>query len=424
MHSFYLDKLGESAKQASRSLKCLLPHQKEKVLYDLASLLENETTAILRANKQDLDEAKTAGINEALLDRLNLNGRLESIIEGIRNIAALPDPALQTLEEKHLPNGLSLKKVSIPIGVIGVIYEARPNVTIEVSSLCLKSGNGVILRGGSEAIHSNQIFCDLIQKALENNQLPKECVQLITSKDRALIKELLQLNRFIDLIIPRGGESLHNLCKEFSTIPVISGGMGVCHLFVEKSADLHRALNVIVNAKTQRPAVCNALDTLLVEKEIAHDFLIPLIKQLLAANVSFRLDHKAMQILSEFKCENPSQFIEATAQDFFTEWHSLILGIKVVDNMSEAIEHILKHTTHHSDGILTENPVYAEFFISQIDSAAVYVNASTRFTDGGEFGLGGEIAVSTEKIHARGPMGLKELMTYKWVCKGDYHVRK
>ena len=357
-------------------------------------------------------------MNDALLERLSLENRLTGIIHDIHQINRLPDPVGELLEERTLPNKLRIAKCRTPIGVLGVIYESRPNVTLDISALTIKSGNCVILKGGSETSQTNQVLVGIIQNALNAVGLPREAVQLMSQTDRLAIQELLQLHEYIDLIIPRGGASLQQFCRKHSTIPLMTGGIGICHLFVDEAADLSRSLEVIENAKTHRCTVCNALDTLLVHAAIAPAFIPEVIKRLSQKGVSFRLDPQAAKWVQNASCQL------AGPSDWDTEWLSLVLGIKVVKDISEAIEHIGRHGTGHSDGILTENPQNGELFIRSIDSAAVYVNASTRFTDGGEFGLGAEVAVSTQKIHARGPLGLKELTSYKWIIRGNYQLRK
>jgi glutamate-5-semialdehyde dehydrogenase len=310
-----------------------------------------------------------------------------------------------------------LAKSRTPFGVLGIIYESRPNVTLDISALTIKSGNCALLRGGSETFHTNRLLVEIIKNSLKASDLPTEAIQLIPTQDRSQVHELLQLHEYIDLIIPRGGAALQRFCREHSQIPVSTGGIGVCHLFVDETADLERSLPVILNAKTQRPTVCNALDTLLVHTAVASQFIPAIVTTLSKKGVIFRLDPKAWELIQEPSCHL------ADPKDWDNEWLSLILGIKVVEDLKEAIEHIHGHSTGHSDGILTENPRNAEFFIKKIDSAAVYVNASTRFTDGGQFGMGSEVAISTQKFHARGPLGLKELTSYKWIIRGDYQVR-
>jgi glutamate-5-semialdehyde dehydrogenase len=314
---------------------------------------------------------------------------------------------------------LQVHKQRVPVGVIGVIYEARPNVTVDVSSLALKSGNAVILRGGSETLNSNRALVASLQKVLNASGIPVDALQFIDSPDRAVVLELLHLKDYVDMIIPRGGAGLHDFCRENSHIPVITGGIGICHLFVDSTADLDAALQIIHNAKTQRPSVCNALDTVLVHRSIAEDFLPRLVKHLAPSGVAFRAEATAASILQPL---DPS-VSPAGPDDFDTEWLSLVLGLKVVNDLDEAIDHIAAHSTAHSDGILTRTESNANRFVAEVDSAAVYVNASTRFTDGTELGLGAEVAVSTQRLHARGPMSLRELTTYKWVIRGQNHVR-
>jgi glutamate-5-semialdehyde dehydrogenase len=340
--------------------------------------------------------------------------------EDLRTVAALPDPVGEVFDPMILPNGLRVHKQRVPLGVLAVVYESRPNVTIDAAGLAIKTGNAVILRGGSETIASNKALVDVIREALSEAGLTVEAVQFIEDPDRARVMELLKLQEYIDMLIPRGGAALHEFCRQHSRIPVITGGIGICHLFVDESADLEAALLVIQNAKVQRPTVCNALDTVLVHRTIAADFLPRLAAQLSGDGVSFRADEAAIPFL-----ESPGVTAhEAGPEDFDTEWLSLVLGIKIVSGLDEAIEHIALHSTAHSDGILTSNPENVKRFITEVDSAAVYVNASTRFTDGSQLGLGAEVAISTQRLHARGPMGLRELTTYKWVVQGDYHIRE
>ena len=354
-----------------------------------------------------------------MLDRLMLNeARLSGMVADLRHVAELPDPVGEEFEEQTLPNGLHIRKQRVPLGVLAVIYEARPNVTVDVAGLALKSGNAAILRGGKETIFSNRALVRAICAGLENTAIPVEAIQLIDDPDRALVLELLGQDDSVDMVIPRGGAGLHEFCRKNSRIPVITGGIGICHLFVDESADLEKAIEVIRNAKIQRPSVCNALDTALVHKAVAANLLPSLVQRLRADGVTFRADERAWSILNGIDGVFP-----AGEKDFDTEWLSLVLGLKVVDGLDEAVEHIALHSTAHSDGILTENRENASKFLEQVDSAAVYVNASTRFTDGSQMGLGAEIAISTQRLHARGPMGLRELTTFKWVVLGDYHVR-
>lgn len=390
-----LPALGAAAKAASRQLALLTTDQKNALLLALAEAVEHHSPEILQANDADLTEARERGTAAALLDRLSLaDGRLAAVVGDVRSVATLPDPVGEVFNQKLLPSGLSLYQKRVPLGVLGVIYEARPNVTVDIASLALKTGNAAILRGGSETLRTNTALVAAMAEAL-----PENAVQLIASPDRALVSELLQLHPFVDMIIPRGGAGLHDFCRKNSTIPVIIGGIGVCHLFVDESADLEKAIPVIVNAKCRRPSVCNSLDTLLVHAALAETFL-PQVKAALA--------------------ERGVRFVE---DEFDTEWMSLTLGIKVVASLDEAIAHIQAHSSQHTDGILTQSDTNAARFIAEIDSAAVFVNCSTGFNDGGQFGLGAEVAISTQKLHARGPMGLEALTTYKWVGSGDYLVR-
>lgn len=412
-----LKKMAQTAKALTTQMSSASHKQKNHVLAELIIQLKENQKYILEANSKDLAIAKSNGLTGHLLERLSLENKLDGIVNDLEKIIALPDPIGEKIDEQYLPNQLHLAKYRTPIGVLGVIYESRPNVTVDVSALAIKSGNCAILKGGSETLHTNRVLVEIIQKSLTFAGLPSQIIQLISDADRSLVKELIQMDQYIDLIIPRGSASLQEFCRKNSSIPVITGGIGICHLFVDESADLERSLKVILNAKTQRPSVCNALDTLLVHSSVASSIIPRVIDILGNKHVTFRLDE-----LSKMYGQGPSCQL-AEANDWDTEWLSLILGIKIVSNLQEAIDHIRLHSTGHSDGILTENHQNAEHFIKAIDSAAVYVNASTRFTDGGQFGMGAEVAISTQKLHARGPMGLKELTSYKWVIRGDYQVR-
>jgi glutamate-5-semialdehyde dehydrogenase len=334
-------------------------------------------------------------------------------------VVALPDPVGEMFEGTTLPNGLQVSKRRVPVGVIGVIYESRPNVTVDVSALCLKSGNAVIMRGGKEAAHSNAALAAAIVEACQASDIPDGAIQIIESPDRALVKQMLTASEYIDMIIPRGGAGLHQFARENATIPVITGGIGICHIFVDRSADLRKAIPIIYNAKPQRPTVCNALDTLLVHRDIAAAFLPQVADALAVANVELRCDPRALAILKAHPAARP-----AGPQDFDTEFLALVLAIKIVDDLDAALDHIAEHSTHHSDAILTQDFGNAMRFVNEVDSAAVYVNASTRFTDGGQLGLGAEVAISTQRLHARGPMALRELTTYKWVILGNGQVRE
>lgn len=413
--------IARQARAASKKLALVSAEAKNAVLITLAQKLMSQQSAVLAANAADIKDARQNGLSDALIDRLLLTPeRLEGIARDVEHVAALPDPIGQIFAERTLENGLKLYKQRVPIGVLGVIYEARPNVTIDITSLALKSGNAAILRGGSETIRSNRELVTLIRETLDEHGISEDTIQFIDSPDRALVQEMLRLYDDIDLIIPRGGAGLHKFCKENSLIPVIVGGMGICHLYVDETADLEKALEIIYNAKVQRPSVCNALDTLLVNQAIAADFLPRVITKLEPARVKFKIADDSVSFLNP----DSAHGIElAGRDDFDTEWMSLILGLRVVNNLEEAIEHIAVHSTAHSDGILSQNSAAQQQFVNQVDSAAVYVNASTRFTDGAQFGLGAEVAISTQKVHARGPMALEELTSYKWVVWGDGQVR-
>ena len=416
-----LTEMGRMARAASRQMANADTQTKNEALCALAASLDDHRAAILDGNNLDIEAARTSCMSAALIDRLTLTDKsIEGLSSDLRRVAGLPDPIGERFDESVLPNGLKLWKQRVPLGVIGVVYESRPNVTIDVVGLAVKTGNAAILRGGKESMHSNRILAEMAQKALTHSGLPAGAVQFIDNPDRDLVLELLQLHQFVDIIIPRGGEGLHRFCRENSQIPVITGGIGICHIFVDESADLTKALPVIYNAKTQRPSVCNALDTLLVHRTIAADFLPRVLQALAPAGVTFRADASAGAFLEQ---NNPA-VQPAGPNDFDTEWMSLVLGLKVVNGLDEAIAHTNAHSMGHSDSILTENPAHAARWINEVDSAAVYVNASTRFTDGGQFGLGAEVAISTQRLHARGPMGLRELTTYKWVAQGAYHVRE
>jgi glutamate-5-semialdehyde dehydrogenase len=414
-----LQEMGQRAKAAARQLARATTEQKNVALNVLADQLLAHSIEVLNANAIDAEAAKANGLSDAMIDRLLLNEkRLAGIAADQRHVATLLDPVGEIFEASTLPNGLKIHKQRVPLGVLGVIYEARPNVTMDVAGLALKTGNAAILRGGKETLNSNRALVAVIQEALKVSGLPADAVQFIDDTDRSRVTELLHLDQYVDMIIPRGGAGLHQFCRENSRIPVITGGIGICHLFVDDSADLDAALKIIFNAKTQRPSVCNALDTALVNRAVAAEFLPRVVDHLGAAGVTFRADASAQRYLA-----NDPRVSPAGPQDFDTEWLSLVLGLKVVDNLDEAIEHIAAHSTAHSDGILTATDEHARRFIAEVDSAAVYVNASTRFTDGSQFGLGAEVAISTQRLHARGPMGLRELTTYKWVVVGNGHVR-
>lgn len=413
--------MGKAAQAASRKLATLTTGQKDVALLAIADELEAQAPTILAQNALDLEDGRKNGLTESLLDRLTLTEeRIAGLARDTRKVVALADPVGADMDSRVLPNGLRLSRRRIPFGVIGVIYEARPNVTIDIAALCLKTGNASILRGGKETLRSNLALVNVIQAALEKAGLPGTAVQYIDNPDRALVAEFLRLDDFVDVLIPRGGHGLHKLCKEQSTIPVITGGIDICHVYVDESADLANAVDIVENAKVQRPSVCNALDTVLVHPTVAEQFLPQMAERMAQNKVELRPAGKALEILG--KNGHGAKVVPAGPDDFSTEWMSLILGVQVME-LDDAIAHIQDHSLDHSDSILTNDWQNATRFVNEINSAAVFVNASTRFNDGGQFGLGAEVAISTQKLHARGPMGLDELTTYKWVCIGDGHIR-
>ncbi|MDN5368886.1 MAG: glutamate-5-semialdehyde dehydrogenase [Shewanella sp.] len=418
MSETYLQQLGQRAKEASFALANLTAADKRELLQAIADSLQSASNDILAANAKDVTAAEAAGLDAAMIDRLLLdNKRLAAVIADISNVIALADPIGREFDSRLLDNGIRLCRRTVPLGVIGVIYEARPNVTVDIAVLALKTGNAVILRGGKETVNSNLALAQAIRAGIAKFGLPADAVQLIDDPDRALVTGLLKLDQYVDMIVPRGGSKLQRLCAEQATIPVILGGIGICHLYLDKAADLSRSTSVIVNAKVQRPTVCNALDTLLVHEAIAEHYLPQLAATLSAEGVSLVGCETTRQLLPAYDVRSAS---DAT---YRTEWLSLTLGIKVVADLDEAIAHIRQYSSGHSEAILTNDITTATRFMNEVNSAAVYLNASTRFTDGGQFGLGAEVAVSTQKLHARGPMGLEALTTYKWLAVGDYTSR-
>ncbi|WP_407832748.1 glutamate-5-semialdehyde dehydrogenase [Vibrio rotiferianus] len=413
-----LTNMGKAAKDAAFELATASTAQKNQALAIIADELEANAATILAANAKDIELGREAGLTDALLDRLLLNEeRLTGIANDVRNVISLNDPVGSEIDSKVLENGMSLSRRRVPLGVVGVIYEARPNVTIDIAALCLKTGNASILRGGKETFFSNMELVKVIQSALAKANLPAASVQYIEKPDRELVSQLLKLDDYVDMIIPRGGAGLHKMCKENSTIPVIIGGFGISHIFVDESADLEKSLNVVENSKVQRPSACNSLDTLLVHEKVAEQFLSMIVERM-NDKVTFVAEPKAKALMTQAK-----QIRDAGEGDFDTEWLSYTLGVKVVADVKEAIDHMRVHNASHSDAIMTNSLVNSELFINSVGSAAVYVNAATRFTDGAQFGLGAEVAVSTQKLHARGPMGLEELTSYKWVGKANYLAR-
>ncbi|PKO06319.1 MAG: glutamate-5-semialdehyde dehydrogenase [Chloroflexi bacterium HGW-Chloroflexi-3] len=416
-----LQKIGQTARNSARKLSQISTLQKNEFLALMAEHLRYYSETILAANQADIKQAKSAGLNIAMIDRLMLTQvRLDGISKDLEDLIAMPDPVGAIIEQKTLPNSLKARRVRVPLGVMAVIYEARPNVTVDISALGIKSGNAVILRGGKETLNSNKALVQVIQDCLEVAHIPVEAVQFIDDPDRELVNQLVRMDQYVDLLIPRGGNALQDFCKANATMPVMTGGIGICHLFVDESADLDKAVEVIHNAKVQRPSVCNALDTLLVHTSVAREFLPKVAERLIQEKVQLKCDQNVLKYL---EMDLEKGILSAEDGDFDQEWLSLVLGIRVVDSIDAAIHHIHEHSTQHSDGILTENREHAQRFVNEIDSAAVYVNASTRFTDGAQLGLGGEVAVSTQKLHARGPIGLEGLTTYKWVLEGEYTVR-
>ncbi|HHC7311300.1 TPA: glutamate-5-semialdehyde dehydrogenase [Vibrio campbellii] len=413
-----LTNMGKAAKDAAFELATASTAQKNQALAIIADELEANAATILAANAKDIELGREAGLTDALLDRLLLNEeRLTGIANDVRNVISLNDPVGSEIDSKVLENGMSLSRRRVPLGVVGVIYEARPNVTIDIAALCLKTGNASILRGGKETFFSNMELVKVIQSALAKADLPAASVQYIEKPDRELVSQLLKLDDYVDMIIPRGGAGLHKMCKENSTIPVIIGGFGISHIFVDESADLEKSLNVVENSKVQRPSACNSLDTLLVHEKVAAQFLAMIVERM-NDKVTFVAEQKAKALMAQAK-----QIRDAGEGDFDTEWLSYTLGVKVVADVKEAINHMRVHNASHSDAIMTNSLENSELFINSVGSAAVYVNAATRFTDGAQFGLGAEVAVSTQKLHARGPMGLEELTSYKWVGKANYLAR-
>jgi glutamate-5-semialdehyde dehydrogenase len=416
-----LEEKGKAAKAASRKLAFLSTEVKNKALLNIAEALVDKQDEILAANKIDYEEAKASGMSEAMLDRLMLSpSRLEGIAQDTKNVAALPDPVGEVFEMRTLPNGLQISKRRVPLGVIGAIYESRPNVTIDISSLCLKSGNAVILRGGKEAINSNKALAKVAQEACARAGVPQGAIQLIESTERTLVNHMLKMKGIIDLMIPRGGAELIKLVSENAAMPVVTGGIGVCHTYIDKSADINKAVAIAYNAKVQRPTVCNALDCILVHSQIAQDYLPAIAKEWAKAGVEMHCDERATAVLRP----TPSlKLVPATDEDWGKEYLSLKAAIKMVDSLDEALQHIKKYGSGHSEAIVTEDHSAATRFLNEVDAACVYANASTRFTDGSQFGLGAEIGISTQKFHARGPMALKELTSYKWIIVGSGQVR-
>ena len=411
-----LEQMGARAKEAARQLT-LCEGKKDQALAAVAKALRDHTKEILAANEIDLKNGEANGMKQSLVDRLRLTEeRIEGMAQGVDDIVALKNPIGTIIEGRRLPNGLRIERVRVPLGVIGIIYEARPNVTSDAAALCLKAGNVVILRGGKEAFQSNQCITEVMRAALKESGLPEDCVQLVQDTSRSSATELMGLSEYLDVLIPRGGAGLIKSVVENSKVPVIQTGAGNCHVYVDAYADIPMAAEIIYNAKTQRPSVCNAIETIVVHQDVAADAL-PVIKERLdEKNVELRGDERARAILPGINA--------ATEEDWYTEYGDNILAVRVVDSFEDAIDHIAKYSTGHSECIVTEDYRNANRFVEQVDCAAVYVNASTRFTDGGMFGMGAEIGISTQKLHARGPMGLEQLTSSKFIVRGDGQVRE
>ena len=417
-----MTQLAKQAKAASRELARLTTSEKNECLIAMADALEQNRDDLKKANARDMETTAQLGLSAAMLDRLRLDDpRIDAIAKGLREIAALPDPVGRILDERLRPNGLKLQKISTPIGVVVIIYESRPNVTADAAGLCLKSGSATILRGGKEALNSNRVIAEIMVEAAQQEvgNFPRHAIQVVPTTDREAIRELLALTQYIDLCMPRGGEGLIRAVAECSKVPVLKHYKGVCHVYVDADADLRMAEEIVINAKCQRPAVCNAMETLLVDRAIAAQFL-PIIDRRLAENkVQLRADDATRALLQPAACH----LQPATEEDWFTEYNDYVLNVRVVDGLQQAIDHINHYGTAHSDSIVTTNEGRAKKFLAEVDSAAVYWNASTRFTDGAEFGMGAEIGISTDKVGARGPMGLEELTTYKWIGIGNGQLR-
>lgn len=413
----YISQLGENARKSKASIANASTKDKNHILEVIASNLLDNTERILESNKKDLESAKDNGISDAMSDRLRLTeGRIKDMSDACRELIALKDPAGEVLEGSVRPNGMRITKTRVPMGVIGIIYESRPNVTVDAATLCIKSGNAVILRGGKEAINSNKVLMDIMRESVAECGFPMDIVQLVCDTSRETASAMMKANGYIDVLIPRGGKGLINAVVNNATVPVIETGSGNCHIYIDNTLDLDMAVNITDNGKTQRPSVCNALETCLVHKGIAETFL-PLLKERLDRhNVELRGCSETIRILGD-------SVKPATEEDYATEYNDYILAIKVVENIEEAIAHISKYSTGHSECIITQNISNAEKFQKEVDSACVYVNCSTRFTDGNEFGFGAEIGISTQRLHARGPMGLNELTTFKYLINGSGQTR-
>jgi glutamate-5-semialdehyde dehydrogenase len=411
-----------AARAAGKILAAASTDQKNDFLTALASALEARTEEIVSANQIDVAAAESNGLGDHIIDRLKLDAdRIKKIAADVRHVASLDDPVREQIDSFIRPNGLKIERVRVPLGVIGVIYESRPNVTVDIAALCLKAGNTVVLRGGREAINSNKVLAGIARDALDSSGLPADAIQFIDTTDRAIVDEMLKARGLIDLLIPRGGAALINRVREEARVPAITGGIGVCHTYVDVAADLEKAVAIVVNAKTQRPSVCNALDTLLIHEKVAPSYLPTIAQQLVDRGVELRCDGRALAILEPTL--GGDHLKAAEDEDYGQEFLALVASVKVVDSMDDAFSHIDEFGSGHSEAIVTEDEETSERFLSTVDAAAVFSNTSTYFHDGGEFGLGAEVAVSTDRLHARGPLGLREITTYKWVVRGDGQVR-
>ncbi|MBI3978597.1 MAG: glutamate-5-semialdehyde dehydrogenase [Chloroflexi bacterium] len=416
----------KAAKVAARRLAFVPTAVKNAALEGVAERLMSEQEGILAANRIDVEAARGAGLSEAMIDRLLLTAdRLRGMAADVRTVAQLPDPVGEAFDERTLPNGLQVGRRRVPIGVVAAIYESRPNVTVDIAVLCLKSGNAIILRGGKEAIHSNRALAGLVVGACRAAGMPEGAVQFVDSPDRELVNRLLQLRELVDLVVPRGGAPLIRFVADNATMPVVTGGIGVCHTYVDAAADIDKATRVVYNAKVRRPTICNALDTLLVHRAVAPAFLPQMARRWGGAGVELRCDPEAFAILAALPTAEvaPGRVVPAVGEDWGQEFLALRAAVRVVGSLDEALGHIETFGSGHSEAIVTEDRAAADRFLTEVDAAAVYVNASTQFTDGGQFGLGAEVGISTQKLHARGPMGLREMTTYKWVIVGDGHAR-
>jgi len=411
-----------AGRAAGKTLASASTDHKNEFLTSLASDLEARTEEIVLANDMDVSAANSNGLGDHIIDRLKLDAdRIKKIATDVRHVASLDDPVREQIESFTRPNGLKIERVRVPLGVIGVIYESRPNVTVDIAALCLKAGNTVVLRGGREAINSNKVLAWIARNALASSGLPADAIQFIDTTDRAIVDEMLKARGLIDLLIPRGGEALINRVREDARVPAITGGIGVCHTYVDLAADLEKAISIVVNAKTQRPSVCNALDTLLIHEQVAPNYLPIIAHQLADRGVELRCDRRSLAILEP--ALGGDHLKAAEDEDYGQEFLALVAAVKVVDSMDDAFDHIDEFGSGHSEAIVTEDEETSERFLATVDAAAVFSNASTYFHDGGEFGLGAEVAVSTDRLHARGPLGLREITTYKWVVRGDGQVR-